>query len=514
MPVAQQGRSAALSDTGRLRRNNEDRVYTDADRGIFLVADGVGGHAAGEKAAEIAVTMVRARLERKTGTPEERLREAITLANNEILRHAGENEKLAGMACVLTVAVLEGDRAYIGHVGDSRCYQLESGTIRKVTHDHSPVGEQEDAGTLSESDAMKHPRRNEVYRDLGSARHSPDDRDFVEIVTVPHRANSALLLCSDGLSDQVVADQIRAIVEAHAGDPHAAAAALVEEANEAGGKDNVSVVLLEGPEYAASVRRAFAGRGRSKSWALPFLAGLIGALLLLVLSRPHVRITPEGRVFGWGPVSVPATIRAGDGERARTIADAMALARPGDRVVVAPGLYREGIVLKSGVALVSEVRRGAAIEAPVPVAVSAAGVTDAEFAGFVVRGGQTGVLLRDSDVAVTDLEVARMSGAGIAIEGASRGVVRGCRLTENAGVGVSVHGTAKTQIVNNAIVRNGVGVRIGPRAAPVLEDNAIANNGGGQVQVPPSFDGTTLLPNNHIPPAPRNGPPAVKVVVP
>src|SRR6059036_3948590 len=111
-------RCAGRSDAGRVRRNNEDAWHADLDRGIFLVVDGIGGQAAGEKAAEIAVERVRARLERQTGSIEQRVREAITMANNEILRTARANSEFAGMACVLTLAVLENGSAVVGHVGD------------------------------------------------------------------------------------------------------------------------------------------------------------------------------------------------------------------------------------------------------------------------------------------------------------------------------------------------------------------------------------------------------------
>ena len=196
-------RCAGGSDPGLVRSNNEDAWYADLDRGVFLVVDGIGGQAAGEKAAEIAVARVKARLERQTGTAEQRIREAITMANNEIVRASSSRPDWAGMACVLTVAVLEDGHAVVGHVGDSRLYQVRNGEIRKVTHDHSPVGEREDAREISEAEAMRHPRRNEVYRDVGSEQRSPDDPDFIEIQTVPFSSDSALVLCSDGLSDQV-----------------------------------------------------------------------------------------------------------------------------------------------------------------------------------------------------------------------------------------------------------------------------------------------------------------------
>src|SRR5215210_1199935 len=135
--------SAALSDTGGARDHNEDRVLCDPDRGIFAVVDGMGGHAAGETAAETAVNVLRSRLERATGTAEERLREAIALANNAIYTLAAGAPQFQGMACVLTAALTLDGEVVIGHVGDSRAYLLTPGCIRKLTRDHSPVGERE-----------------------------------------------------------------------------------------------------------------------------------------------------------------------------------------------------------------------------------------------------------------------------------------------------------------------------------------------------------------------------------
>ena len=163
---------AGASDPGRVRSNNEDAFHMDAERGIFLVVDGIGGQAAGEKAAEIAVGRVRARLERQTGTAEQRIREAIAMANNEILRAARANPEWEGMACVLTVAVLENGSAVVGHVGDSRLYQIRRGEIRKITHDHSPVGEREDNRRThrSRGHAPSAPQRSVSRCGLGRAR--------------------------------------------------------------------------------------------------------------------------------------------------------------------------------------------------------------------------------------------------------------------------------------------------------------------------------------------------------
>jgi PPM family protein phosphatase len=256
--------SAGGTDPGRVREHNEDRFHIDPARGIYLVVDGVGGHAGGETAAETALLQVRTRLERETGSLEERLREAITLANNEVYRLAQTNAEWAGMSCVLTAALVADGEVTIGHVGDSRLYKLRRGTIEKLTHDHSPVGEREDAGELDERAAMRHPRRNEVFRDVGSDRHTPADPDFVEIVKAPFESDAALLLCSDGLSDLVTSDEMLATARQHAGRPQAVVDALIARANRAGGKDNVTAVYVEGPAFRP-VAASPAGRSRGRA---------------------------------------------------------------------------------------------------------------------------------------------------------------------------------------------------------------------------------------------------------
>ncbi|HUP22813.1 MAG TPA: protein phosphatase 2C domain-containing protein [Thermoanaerobaculia bacterium] len=254
-------RAAALSDAGVARTNNEDVVLCHADLGLFAVVDGVGGEVAGETGARTAADILLRRLRRREGGAlEAEIREATALANNRIFDLAGEDPRLRGMSCVLTVAVVDGERVVVGHVGDSRLYRLQRGRIEKLTRDHSPVGELEDRGELSEGEAMRHPRRNEIYRDVGTAYHRPDDGDFVEVLTAPFGSDHALLLCSDGLTDQVLSTEIRAIVERNAGEPGRAVQELVARANAAGGKDNVSVVLVEGEDYAVSVRRQAVGR--------------------------------------------------------------------------------------------------------------------------------------------------------------------------------------------------------------------------------------------------------------
>jgi len=256
--------AAAASHTGLRRENNEDRYHCDPERGLFMVIDGVGGQAAGERAAEAALRQIRARLDRETGAPEERLREAITLANNEVFRLAQSQPDWTGMACVLTVAMVRGGRLMAGHVGDTRLYVFRDGLVQKVTHDHSPIGEREDNGEIGEREAMEHPRRNEVYRDVGYEPHNPTDERFIEIVDLPFDDESALLLCSDGLSDLVASAAIARVVYDNADDPERVASRLVEAANSQGGKDNVTVVFAAGAGFANAARR-HAGSDRQPS---------------------------------------------------------------------------------------------------------------------------------------------------------------------------------------------------------------------------------------------------------
>lgn len=244
-------RAGVASDAGLQRPLNEDRVLADEARGVFLVVDGLGGHAAGETAAETALQVLQERIAAFDGETdlEREVREAISAANNEIYQLAQERAEYKGMACVLTMAVAREDRVTIGHVGDSRLYLAWNGELRKLTSDHSPVGEQEDNRELTEQEAMNHPRRNEIYRDVGSQAHNADDPEFVETKSFLFRPDAALLLCSDGLSDMLTSAQISSVVERYEGDPDVIARELVEAANRAGGKDNISVVFVPGAEF-------------------------------------------------------------------------------------------------------------------------------------------------------------------------------------------------------------------------------------------------------------------------
>jgi PPM family protein phosphatase len=462
-------KSAARTDPGRVRRNNEDAFHLDADRGIFLVVDGIGGHNAGEKAAAIAVERIRARLERQTGAPERRIREAIAIANNEILAAARSNPEWEGMACVLTLALIENGSAFIGHVGDSRLYMIRRGEIRKVTRDHSPVGEREDAGEITEAEAMRHPRRNEVYRDVGSEEHSPDDSNFIDIERLPFDAETALLLCSDGLSDQVPAEEIRGAVERNAGDPDAAARALITAANAAGGKDNVTVMIVEGERFTAPPSVADPPRGRGKPWLIASLLAnlaLAGGLAYKFLQPPEPPVVIQ-----------PRTLTVGVGGAYSTIAAALAASRNGDTVEVLPGEYPEHVFLKSGVTLRSRVAREARLIASPGnnAAVTASGVEHGRLDGFLIAADpknplEVGILIADSSANIVNNEI-EGAATGIQITGPRAPELTANAIHDCAIAGVSMEGLVNPWLFHNSFQRDKAAIAIHGEAKPVLTGN-------------------------------------------
>jgi serine/threonine protein phosphatase PrpC len=503
MPVKTHLRCAGESHVGVVRQNNEDRVYFDADRGIFLVIDGIGGQAAGEKAADIAFNRVRARLERQTGTAEERIREAIAVANNEILHAAADNPEWHGMACVMTVAVAENGRAIVGHVGDSRLYKIRQGGIRKITHDHSPVGEREDNRQISEAEAMRHPRRNEVFRDVGSQEHAPEDPDFIELQSIPFEPDSALLLCSDGLSDQVTSAEILRTVLANAGHPGGAVHELIEAANRAGGKDNVSVLVVEGEQFAAArqvpAAVALPAENLFTGKAAMFAYGLVFASLVFGVLR-YFGLTDRQLAPAVPPVQ---TLRVGAGGFT-SIGEALAKARYGDTVEVSTGEYSEQLRLPNGVTLKARrpdvpILRAAAVATGPAVAIVAEGVRGARVSGFRIRADEkaplaAAIVIADSDLELEDSDIVGAA-VGIEIRGKSAAVLRANYIEDCRDAGIRISGESAPWLLHNAILRNGrkphdpgPGVLIEAPAQPVLIGNIFADNGSEPVRTPPGAD--------------------------
>jgi protein phosphatase len=222
------------TDTGRQRRENEDSAYVRAP--VFVVADGMGGAQAGEVASRIAVETFERGLP-GSGTPEGRLAELVRDANQRIYDRSRAEHGRAGMGTTLTAAYLaDGDLA-IAHVGDSRAYLLRDGQLTRLTQDHSLVDELVRQGKLTEAQAAEHPQRSIITRALG-----PEPEVEVDTFSYPMRSGDVLLLCSDGLTSMVSEDRMAEILRGST-TLDEAADRLIDEANEAGGRDNITVVL-------------------------------------------------------------------------------------------------------------------------------------------------------------------------------------------------------------------------------------------------------------------------------
>ncbi|MCW3120445.1 MAG: protein serine/threonine phosphatase [Chitinophagaceae bacterium] len=241
---------AADTDLGKQREDNQDTficmpLWSD-DQGLIGVIDGVGGYEGGEVAAAIAKESIEFYMATPKGDALSMLKEAVVLANNQILEAREKDPKLAQMCCVLTVAVADAKNQvlYYVHVGDTRLYRFRNGLLEKITMDHSLVGLREDAGTLTEQEAMQHPRRNIILRQVGSEFHRIDDPEFLEFGETEFLPGDAILICSDGLSDMITKDQIIAVLNEQVSFP-TIAADLIALANKAGGNDNITVVLAK-----------------------------------------------------------------------------------------------------------------------------------------------------------------------------------------------------------------------------------------------------------------------------
>jgi PPM family protein phosphatase len=229
------------TDTGRQRRDNEDNAYARAP--VFVVADGMGGAQAGEVASRIAIEAFEGGLP-DAGSPEERLRTLVREANHEIYERARADRQRAGMGTTLTAAYVDDAHVAIAHVGDSRAYLFRDGTLQRLTQDHSLVDELVRRGKLTEEQAAEHPQRSIITRALG-----PEPDVEVDTWTYPARAGDVVLLCSDGLTSMISEERVREILVANE-NLDAAADALINEANEAGGRDNITVVLFRLEEVA------------------------------------------------------------------------------------------------------------------------------------------------------------------------------------------------------------------------------------------------------------------------
>jgi len=231
-------RSAAATDPGRRRRQNEDAYVCEPP--LFAVADGIGGAQAGELASRLAAAAVRDDAGADGDDPRRRVDALVQEANRRVYERQTQDTSASGMGTTVTVALVEGDHVWIGHVGDSRAYLIRDGKFEQLTEDHSLVAELVRSGKLSPEEAEGHPQRSVVTRALGT---DPDvDVDTLEVEAKP---GDLFLLCSDGLTTMVDDKTILAEIDRNRDDLRAAAKALVRAANRSGGEDNITVVFFE-----------------------------------------------------------------------------------------------------------------------------------------------------------------------------------------------------------------------------------------------------------------------------
>jgi protein phosphatase len=243
-----------LTHVGRQRQHNEDSYLVANEPGLFLVADGMGGHAAGEIASRIAVDSISEFIlhtKEDDGTwphaydehykrSTNRLMAAVRLANTRVLEAMRKDARLRGMGTTVVACLADDGVMSFAHVGDSRAYLVRAGEISRITNDHSWVFEQVQAGMLTEAEAEKHPLRNVITRALGGALSVTPDASEVET-----RTGDVYLLCSDGLTGMVPEDEILRVVTTNADDLEKACQVLIDTANERGGLDNVTAILVK-----------------------------------------------------------------------------------------------------------------------------------------------------------------------------------------------------------------------------------------------------------------------------
>jgi protein phosphatase len=234
---------ASRTDTGRQRSANEDSFFVRAP--IFVVADGMGGAQAGEVASKAAADAFDRDL--PSGPPENFLRETIEAANRTIHELARDDPSRTGMGTTITAVVVDpgGEEVAIGHVGDSRAYRLRGGKLERLTRDHSLVEEMRRKGQLTDAQAEDHPQRSIITRALG-----PEPEVEVDVQTVPAGPGDVFLICSDGLTTMLGEEQIAKLL-AGASSMDAAVRALVDEANRAGGRDNITALAFQLEDAAA-----------------------------------------------------------------------------------------------------------------------------------------------------------------------------------------------------------------------------------------------------------------------
>ena len=224
------------TDVGKVRKQNEDAAWFDEKQDVYAVADGMGGHLAGEVASAMAIEAVKRMVKARRSPDIKAMGEMMAAAHEEILRHAQEHPECMGMGTTLCVLWRARSYAYIAHVGDSRIYRFRDQALERVTQDHSLVEELVHAGLITREQARTHPRRNIITRALGTEGDNTPDLLVTDV-----KKGDVFLLCTDGLSGMVEDEAIEKTLRE---EPlEAAADSLIAKALEAGGRDNVTLVL-------------------------------------------------------------------------------------------------------------------------------------------------------------------------------------------------------------------------------------------------------------------------------
>jgi len=234
------------TDAGCKRKNNEDFLFVDIERNLFIIADGMGGHQAGEKASKLAVETAEQYLTKEKianiicteGDIKEAINKSIDTANKVILEEARLHRKLSGMGCTIIIAIAEGNLFHIGHVGDVRAYVICEDTISLLTEDHTVINELIKSKRITAEEAKKHPLKHVLSKAVGNK--DKVEPDYNQILIKP---GDYLLLCSDGLTTMIDDNIIKDIVVKEK-DTEKIKEKLVDKAKEFGGKDNITVILI------------------------------------------------------------------------------------------------------------------------------------------------------------------------------------------------------------------------------------------------------------------------------
>lgn len=232
-----------LSDLGNIRNINEDYVdyYIDNDKEIYVIADGMGGHNAGEVASKLAVDTTIEYIKNigVVNNTSDSLREAIQLSNKKIYELSMQNDNLRGMGTTLTACLIQDGEIVIANVGDSRGYVLEEDKLLRITKDHSLVQQLLDKGSITEEEALKHPNKNIITRALGTSKFVD-----IDIFTINLLGVHKILLCTDGLTNEVTDKELFDIIKEN--NNQISCEKLVELSKIKGGRDNISVIIFEG----------------------------------------------------------------------------------------------------------------------------------------------------------------------------------------------------------------------------------------------------------------------------